>query len=189
MTSASTDTSQSSLYTTASEGAVPEEQRSVITEQSGSFLRRFRSAISPQSNNILRAPTHDGSSTSSGSLRSIPTDHENELSFDTDRAERHYRHYLQHGFDDRLTLPLWFPSVVPLGSIGYVRHGQFHKLMDANVPPMGMTELPPMPFLDEFSSLQTNRCGFPPWCPWVVLVTSVMDNSTSSWTRMFPQWV
>ena len=121
------------------------------------MLNRFRSAISPQSNNVPLLDMPDGSSTSSGSLRSIPPDHENEIDFDTDRAERHYRHYLQHSFDDRLTLPLWFPSVVPLGTVGYVRHGQFHKLMDANNPPLSATNLPPMPFLDEFSSLQTTK--------------------------------
>lgn len=94
-------------------------------------------------------------SSSSGSIRSIPPHLEKELSFESDRAERHYRHYLQHEFDDRLTIPLWFPSSVPLGSIGYIRHGEFIKLMEADGLPGGISDLPPVPRMDEFSSLQT----------------------------------
>ena len=114
-------------------------------------------AISPQSNVIPLPDVRDDGSSSSGSLRSIPAYLEDELSLESDRAERHYRHYLSHGFDDRLTLPLWFPSVIPLGTVGYVRHGQFIKLMDAHHPPLDYTNLPPMPYLDEFSSLQTSK--------------------------------
>ena len=104
----------------------------------------------------MTLPEEDSSS--SGSVHSIPSYLEREPSFDSDRAERHYRHYLQHEFDDRLTLPLWFPSVVSLGEVGYIRHGQFVKLLDAQHPPAarGNRTLPPMPYLDEFSTLHTN---------------------------------
>jgi hypothetical protein len=111
------------------------------------------SAISPQTN-TKPLPELDDISSSSGSIRSIPQHLEKELSFESDRAERHYRHYLQHDFDDRLTVPLWFPSHVSLGSVGYIRHGQFVKLLDAQQP-ANFGNLPPMPFLDEFSALQT----------------------------------
>ena len=95
-------------------------------------------------------------SSSSGSIQSIPPHLEKEPSFDSDRAERHYRHYLTHDFDDRLTLPLWFPSAVALGEVGYIRHGQFIKLLDAHRLSTTTLGLPPMPYLDEFSSLQTD---------------------------------
>ena len=82
---------------------------------------------------------------------------ENQLSYESERAERHYRHYLQHTYDDRLTLPLWFPSVVSLGSVGYVRHGRFVKLLDATRPPLDTQDLPPQPSMQGFSILQTTR--------------------------------
>ena len=132
------------------------------------------SAISPTSDRMPLPEFADESSSSSGSVRSIPQHLENQLSFESDRAEKHYRHYLSHHFDDRLTVPLWFPSVIPLGSVGYVRHGQFIKLLDAHHPPLDTVHhssvsaesgglglstmprgLPPMPFLDEFASLHT----------------------------------
>ncbi len=119
-----------------------------------SSLNVFR-AISPDSDTVPPPELDDRSSSSSGSLRSIPPELEDQLSNESDRAERHYRHYLQHDFDDRLTLPLWFPTIIPLGTVGYVRHGQFVKLLDAHQPPLDMKDLPPMPYLDEFSSLQT----------------------------------
>ncbi|ORX40883.1 hypothetical protein BD324DRAFT_647787 [Kockovaella imperatae] len=130
----------SSSYTTASEGELHREQM----------------AISPKHHGLV-LPDEENSS-SSGSVHSIPPHLETEPSFDSDRAERHYRHYLQHDFDDRLTLPLWFPSLVSLGEVGYIRHGQFVKLLDAHRPPLvtHQRQLPPLPFLDEFSSLHTN---------------------------------
>ena len=136
----SSTTSGASSYTTASEGEVVGEQQ----------------VISPQSNRMPLPEADEGCSSSSGSIRSIPPHLEKELSFESDRAERHYRHYLQHSFDDRLTVPLWFPSTIALGSVGYIRHGQFVKLLDAHHPPLEMRDLPPMPYLDEFSSLQTS---------------------------------
>ncbi|WVF67899.1 hypothetical protein IAT40_002660 [Kwoniella sp. CBS 6097] len=138
-TVSSSETNES--YTTASQGSVPEEQR----------------AISPASDTLPLPDFQDDWSSSSGSIASIPPHLENQPSFESDRAERHYRHYLQHSFDDRLSIGLWFPTPVPLGSVGYVRHGQFIHLMDAQVPPIGVKSLPPMPYLDEFSSLQTTR--------------------------------
>ncbi|OCF45644.1 TKL/TKL-CCIN protein kinase [Kwoniella heveanensis CBS 569] len=114
-------------------------------------------AISPASNTLPLPDAQDDWSSSSGSIASIPPHLESQPSFESDRAERHYRHYLQHNFDDRLSIALWFPTPVPLGSVGYIRHGQFIHLMDAQVPPIGVKSLPPMPYLDEFSSLQTAR--------------------------------
>jgi hypothetical protein len=123
-------------------------------------------AISPVSNTLPLPEIEDASSSSSASIHSIPPHLHKEPSLESDTAEKHYRHYLSHTFDDRLTLPLWFPSVIPLGSVGYVRHGQFVKLLDARVPPMNLSEedvghgssstLPPMSHLDEFGSLQTS---------------------------------
>ncbi|KAK4689262.1 hypothetical protein P7C73_g848, partial [Tremellales sp. Uapishka_1] len=132
-----TTVSSEESYETANEDYIPPEQR----------------AISPDSSH-LPLPNEESNSSSSGSIVSIPPHLENQLSFESDRAERQYRHYLTHSFDDRLTIPLWFPSPVHLGAIGYLRHGAFVNLMDARVPPMGR-DMPPQPFLDEFSSLQT----------------------------------
>lgn len=112
-------------------------------------------ALSPQLEARRLPEIEEDLSSSSGSIHSIPTHLEKELSFESDRAERHYRHYLQHSFDDRLTIPLWFPSPVLLGSVGYIRHGQFIKLLDAHKPQLELGNLPPMPYLDEFSSLGT----------------------------------
>ncbi|WVQ95463.1 hypothetical protein IAU59_002560 [Kwoniella sp. CBS 9459] len=138
-TVSSSETTES--YTTATEGSVLEEQR----------------AISPASDTLPLPESQDDWSSSSGSIASIPPHLESQPSFESDRAERHYRHYLQHNFDDRLSIALWFPTPVPLGSVGYIRHGQFVHLMEAQVPPIGVKTLPPMPYLDEFSSLQTTR--------------------------------
>ena len=110
--------------------------------------------IPPQSS-LIPLPADDEDSSTSGSVRSIPPELRNQVSSDSDRAERQYRHYLTHDFDDRLTLPLWFPSVIDLGSVGFVRHGQFVKILDALRPPTDLGELPPMAYLDEFASLQT----------------------------------
>ncbi|WWC65266.1 uncharacterized protein I303_107883 [Kwoniella dejecticola CBS 10117] len=137
LTMSSSETTEAS-YITASDG-IPEEQQ----------------AISPASLSLPLLEDLDDVSSSSGSLASIPPHLETQPSFESDRAERHYRHYLSHGFDDRLSIALWFPSAVPLGSVGYIRHGQFVHLMDAHLPPIGVKELPPMPYLDEFSSLHT----------------------------------
>lgn len=104
--------------------------------------------------NLLVFPESEEDSSSASSLRSIPPHLEHEPSNESDRAEKHYRHYLSHEFDDRLSVALWFPSPVSLGSVGYMRHGQFVKLLDAHSPPVGIDEMPPMPFLDEFSALQ-----------------------------------
>lgn len=111
-------------------------------------------ALSPQLAH-RNLPEDDAASSSSGSIRSIPRHLATEISFESDRAERHYRHYLNHDFDDRLSIPLWFPSEIPLGSVGYIRHGQFIKLFDATLPPTEIEELPPVVHLDEFASLAT----------------------------------
>ncbi|WRT70785.1 uncharacterized protein IL334_007784 [Kwoniella shivajii] len=140
VTVSSSETTEAS-YTTASEGGVPEEQR----------------AISPATNTLPLLEYIDDVSSSSGSVASIPPHLETQPSFESDRTERHYRHYLSHGFDDRLSIALWFPSPVPLGSVGYIRHGQFIHLMDAHIPPVGVRQLPPLPYLDEFSSLHTTK--------------------------------
>lgn len=79
---------------------------------------------------------------------------ENQRSFQNERAEKHYRHYLYHSFDDRLSYALWFPSPIKLGTVGYIRRGHFIELLDAHGPPKGSDSFPPMPYLDEFSSLQ-----------------------------------
>nr|XP_019007852.1 TKL/TKL-CCIN protein kinase [Kwoniella pini CBS 10737]OCF46633.1 TKL/TKL-CCIN protein kinase [Kwoniella pini CBS 10737] len=153
------------MYTPAKE---PERQHTMATSQykcvyeigksSMSFANSdvYR-AISPATNTLPLLEDLDDVSSSSGSLASIPPHLETQPSFESDRAERHYRHYLSHGFDDRLSIALWFPSVIPLGSVGYIRHGQFVLLMDAHLPSIGVKELPPMPYLDEFSSLHTTR--------------------------------
>ncbi|WVW80744.1 hypothetical protein I302_102730 [Kwoniella bestiolae CBS 10118] len=140
VTVSSSETTETS-YTTASEGGAPDEQQ----------------AISPATSRLPLLDYNEDMSSSSGSVTSIPAHLETQPSFESDRAERHYRHYLSHGFDDRLSIALWFPSPVPLGSIGYIRHGQFVHLMDAHLPPVGVRQLPPMPYLDEFGALHTNR--------------------------------
>lgn len=111
------------------------------------------SVISPVPNMMVLAESEEDSSSAS-SLKSIPAHLAHEPTNESDRAEKHYRHYLSHEFDDRLSVALWFPSPVSLGSVGYIRHGQFVKLLDAHSPPIGMPSLPPVPFLDEFSALQ-----------------------------------
>ncbi|WVQ63410.1 uncharacterized protein L199_001563 [Kwoniella botswanensis] len=136
----SSETTETS-YVTASEGGAPDEQQ----------------AISPATSTLPLLDYNESMSSSSGSVASIPAHLETEPSFESDRAEKHYRHYLSHEFDDRLSIALWFPSPVPLGSIGYTRRGQFVRLMDAHIPPVGIGSLPPMPYLDEFSSLHTTR--------------------------------
>ncbi|OCF54632.1 TKL/TKL-CCIN protein kinase [Kwoniella mangroviensis CBS 10435] len=145
VTVSSSETTETS-YTTASEGGAPNEQQ----------------AISPATSALPLLDYNEDMSSSSGSVASIPAHLETQPSFESDRAERHYRHYLSHGFDDRLSIALWFPSPVPLGSIGYIRHGQFVHLMDAHIPPVGVRTLPPMPYLDEFSSLHTTRVAVNP---------------------------
>ncbi|KAK8850608.1 hypothetical protein IAR55_004527 [Kwoniella newhampshirensis] len=132
-------TTTESSYTTAEDDIISIEQQ----------------AMTPSTRTAPLIEVDDDLSSSSGSLVSIPPHLESQPSFESDRAERHYRHYLQHAFDDRLTLPLWFPSVIPLGSVGYFRHGQFVHLINAGVPPIGVEELPPVPYLDEYSRLQT----------------------------------
>ncbi|WVR08680.1 hypothetical protein IAU60_005738 [Kwoniella sp. DSM 27419] len=114
--------------------------------------------IGPQSphttsNPISMIETGDEWSSSSGSILSIPPHLQGYPTFESDRAERHYRHYLQHNFDDRLSIPLWFPSLVPLGSVGFVRNGQFTHLLDAHMPVLG-EEQPPFSHLPDFSSAQ-----------------------------------
>jgi hypothetical protein len=103
--------------------------------------------------NIRRLP-ESSTSSSASSLRSIPDHLEDEPSNESDRAEKFYRHYLAHEFDDRLSVALWFPTPVALGEVGYIRHGQFIKLLDSHEPPVIAGEMPPMPYMDEFSSLQ-----------------------------------
>jgi len=103
--------------------------------------------------NIRRLP-ESSTSSSASSLRSIPDHLEDEPSNESDRAEKFYRHYLAHEFDDRLSVALWFPTPVVLGEVGYVRHGEFVKLLDSHEPPVIAGEMPPMPYMDEFSSLQ-----------------------------------
>jgi hypothetical protein len=51
----------------------------------------------------------------------------------TKKAERAYRHHLDHSFDDRLSIPLWTPTPVPLGSVGYIDgFGAFISLLDVS---------------------------------------------------------
>ncbi|KAI0945901.1 hypothetical protein AcV7_010017 [Taiwanofungus camphoratus] len=52
------------------------------------------------------------------------------------RDERRYRMLLQHEFHPSLTLPLWTPSRVPLGAVGYLSksHGEFVTLFNAFKP-------------------------------------------------------
>lgn len=148
-------------FDTAPESVEPEEQH----------------AISPQLAQ-RDLPDDDGVSSSSGSIRTIPQHLAEEISFESDRAERHYRHYLNHEFDDRLTVPLWFPAEIPLGSVGYIRHGQFVKLLDANRPPPDVQELPPVLRLDEFDSLMTKKSA--------VNVQNVADKG---WEMVHSAWM
>ncbi len=117
----------------------------------------------------LALPDIPDNSSSSGSIHSIPAHLDDEASNESDVIERIFRHHLEHKFDDRLRLPLWFPSPVSLGSVGYVRHGKFEKLLDAHQVPVSritgrgaghgqalseIVGLPPRPFMSEFESLQ-----------------------------------
>jgi hypothetical protein len=111
-----------------------------------------RSAISPLPN--FRILPESSTSSSNSSLRSIPAYLDDEPCNESDRAEKFYRHCLSHEFDDRLSVALWFPTPVALGEVGYIRHGQFVKLLDSHQPPSNLGEMPPMPYMDEFSSLQ-----------------------------------
>lgn len=112
----------------------------------------YSRVISPVPN-IRRLP-ESSTSSSASSLRSIPDHLEDEPTNESDRAEKFYPHYLAHEFDDRLSVALWFPTPVGLGEVGYIRHGQFVKLLDSHQPPTISGEMPPMPYMDEFSSLQ-----------------------------------
>jgi len=121
----------------------------------------------------LQLPEVADSSSTSGSIRSIPPHLNDEPTNESDVVERIFRHHLEHHYDDRLRLPLWFPTAVNLGSVGYIRHGQFIKLLDAHQPPLGVpsilgdqvrsgtggmdvdNRLPPRAFMSEFESLQT----------------------------------
>lgn len=152
----------SGSFETAPETLEPEEQH----------------AISPQLAERLLPLDDDGNSSSSGSIRSIPPHLAKEISFESDRAERHYRHYLTHQFDDRLTIPLWFPADIPLGSVGYIRHGQFVKLLDATRPPLDVSEPPPIMRLDEFDSLRTSKSA--------VNVQNVADKG---WEMVHTAWM
>ncbi|KAF7965529.1 hypothetical protein HWV62_43062, partial [Athelia sp. TMB] len=66
------------------------------------------------------------------------------------RDERRYRMLLQHEFHPSLVLPLWTPSVVTLGDVGYLDKpsGQFIVLCNALAPQNtqrpGIARLPPM---------------------------------------------
>ncbi|OSC98358.1 hypothetical protein PYCCODRAFT_1480695 [Trametes coccinea BRFM310] len=54
------------------------------------------------------------------------------------RNERRYRMLLQHEFHPSLTLPLWTPSQVPIGAVGYhskARGGEFVVLFNSFDPP------------------------------------------------------
>ncbi|KAF9647369.1 hypothetical protein BDM02DRAFT_2705085 [Thelephora ganbajun] len=53
------------------------------------------------------------------------------------KDERRYRMLLQHEFHPSLTLPLWTPSTVAIGSVGYLRkpEGEFVTLFNAFDPP------------------------------------------------------
>ncbi|WVQ86131.1 hypothetical protein IAT38_008299 [Cryptococcus sp. DSM 104549] len=152
-TLSSTETDES--FITANEEWVPEEQE----------------AISPTPSKHLLLHKEDDHSSSTGSVSSfhasvvLPRNQQVDTSSDAVRSEKHYRHYLQHDYDDRLTVPLWWPSRVALGSVGYIRAGRFVQLLDAHVPPIGTYELPPMPYLDEFSSLQIRRTAVNPRGP------------------------
>jgi hypothetical protein len=123
-----------------------------------SIMQEEQHVLSPQ---IAHRPLPDDDdfSSSSGSIRSIPQHLAKEISFESDRAERHYRHYLNHDFDDRLSIPLWFPGEIPLGSVGYIRHGQFVRLLDATRPSPDIKELPPVLQMDEFAALATKRAA------------------------------
>jgi hypothetical protein len=65
-----------------------------------------------------------------------------------------YVQFLEHEFDDRLTVPIWRPSVVELGSVGYVRGGRFIKLFDADHPPEHLPG-PPKLCMGEFGAPET----------------------------------
>lgn len=110
--------------------------------------------ISPIPNYRRLPEASEESSSTASSLRSIPDHLDDEQTNESDRAEKFYRHYLAHEFDDRLSVALWFPTPVFLGEVGYLRHGQFVKLLDGHQPPVIGGEMPPMPYMDEFSSLQ-----------------------------------
>jgi hypothetical protein len=65
-----------------------------------------------------------------------------------------YVQFLEHEFDDRLTVPIWRPSIVELGSVGYVRWGRFIKLFDADHPPEHLPG-PPKLCMGEFGAPET----------------------------------
>lgn len=81
----------------------------------------------------------DGASSSSSSpeveLATSARDFHNTLEA-TRKAERAYRHHLDHSFDDRLSIPLWKPTPVPLGSVGFIDgFGAFVSLVDVSTLP------------------------------------------------------
>jgi hypothetical protein len=71
-----------------------------------------------------------------------------------DQVQEDYQDFIKHDFDDRLTLPLWIPSVITLGSVGYLRNGRFVKLFDADFPPPDLPE-PPQRTIGEFGLIET----------------------------------
>ena len=101
-------------------------------------------------------PGHESAGSSASSIHSVHAFLGQRHDFDRHKTERRYRHYLSHEFDDRLTIPLWLPSVVPIGAVGYTDHGQFVQLLDSVNPPPMTTGLPPMPYFGEFG-LDTER--------------------------------
>jgi len=59
------------------------------------------------------------------------------------KDERRYRMLLQHEFHPSLTLPLWYPSAVETGAVGYLRkpEGEFVTLFNAFDPPQSSNGL------------------------------------------------
>ncbi|KAL7409134.1 hypothetical protein BDY24DRAFT_404344 [Mrakia frigida] len=101
------------------------------------FVPELQSIISPEGT-ITELPdtgeNFEGGSSSSSSPESplsLPGRTFKEVLESTHKSERAYRHHLDHMFDDRLSIPLWTPTPVPLGAVGYVDGvGSFVNLVD-----------------------------------------------------------